>query len=120
MLARGLDRCHVVSSHDMAKHYEDTLKGKKWTEAKDLLQGKSPVKGKLTDKAILAAAKKLHRDFFNDVDNLFLDAADVNRALGEKLDPRHPRMQGNLKKLQDHIDAMCAKWGLGKKLKVTR
>ena len=111
LIGKGLDRCHVVSSSDMAKHYEDTLKGKKWTEAKKLLETKQPVAA-LTDKAILAAAKALHKKFFNDVDNLFLGESGVNRALGEKLDPRHPDMK-KLKDLEAHIARMVTTYGLG-------
>jgi hypothetical protein len=101
----------------MAAHYESTLKGKKWSDAKKLLEAKEPVAA-LTDKAILAAAKALHKRFFNDVDNLFLDEASVNRALGERLDPRHPKMT-NLNKLRAHIRKMAAKYGLTKDLKIT-
>jgi len=117
LVAAGLDRCHVVSSNDMATHYESTLKGKKWSAAKKLLDPKEKV-AELTDKAILAAAKALQKRFFNDVQNLFLDEASKNRSLGERLDPRHPAMQ-TLKKLQAHVAKMVAKYGLTSDVKIS-
>lgn len=121
LVQEELDRCHVVSSSDMATHYESTLLGKKWTEAKKLLEkptAKVPVAVPLTDKTILAAARALHKKFFNDVDNLFLGGASVNRALGEKLDRRHPDMK-NARKLSAHIRKMITRYGIGP-VKITR
>lgn len=120
LTAAGLDRCHVVSSNDMSKHYEETLKGKKWSEAKALLDPKQPVAEPLSDKTILAAAKALHKRFFNDTDNLFLGGLSENRALGEKLDPRHPDMT-NLHELEAHIDKMITTYAIGpNKPKISR
>lgn len=113
-----LDRCHVISSNDMSQHYESTLKGKKWSKGKELLDPKEPVASPLTDKAILKAAKTLHRRFFNDVDNLFLGGLSVNRALGERLDTRHPDYQ-NANKLKAHIKKMVDKYALTSDFKPT-
>jgi hypothetical protein len=112
ILKAQLDRCHVVSSNDMSTHYETVLKGKKWVDAAALLTPKIPVDAPVSDKTILKAARALHKNFFNDVDNLFLGGASVNRGLGERLDTRHPDMQ-NAQKLKDHIKKMCTKYALG-------
>jgi hypothetical protein len=113
LLKAKLDRCHVVSSSDMAKHYESTLKGKTWTEAVTILTPKVTVEPPQDDKAILAAARKLHRDFFNELENLFLDEAWENRAIGARPDPRHPAIQRDKAKLDAHVARMAAKWALG-------
>jgi hypothetical protein len=113
LLKAKLDRCHVVSSSDMAKHYESTLKGKTWAEAVAILTPKVTVEPPQDEGKILAAARKLHRDFFNVLENLFLDEAWENRAIGARPDPRHPAIQRDKAKLDAHVARMAAKWALG-------
>lgn len=85
-LKKSLDRRHVVSSQTMANHYNTVLNDKKWSEAKKILNPKKSVKDPLGNKTIQAAAKALHRDFFNDVKNLFIGDASKNRSIGAETD----------------------------------
>jgi len=125
LVAEGLDRCHVVSSNDMSSHYESTLKGKKWSQAIKLLEdtNTTTVEKPQKDKQILAAARALHKTFFNDVENLFLGDASENRSLGERLDPRHPKMKDKANsinaKIKAHVRKMANKYALSKDFKPT-
>jgi len=117
------DRRHIISSKDMADHYVSTLVGKqKWSEAKKLLDGdragKQPEVGKLTDqKPIEAAAKARHKNFFNDLDNLFIGDLSTNRALREGLDIGMNRLTGKRyfseEEFQRRIKNVESKWPLG-------
>jgi hypothetical protein len=122
LVAKELDRRHIISSQDMAEHYESNLKGKTWKEAKEKLDPKlkkntlDPV-NPLTDKQILNRAKALHRAFFNDLSNLFLGDSSENRSIGQALDTKKPGM--GLKGLQNHINNIKDKYAIGR-LKLTR
>lgn len=86
---KKLDRRHVVSSKDIAAHFESVLNNKKWTEAMKLLVSKGTgVPTPLTNEAIQEAAKERHRLFFNDVKNLFLGGSTENRSPGSQVGSR--------------------------------
>jgi len=85
-LKKNLDRRHVISSQTMAAHYESVLNGKKWSKAKDILDPKKPVAEPLDNDNIQKSAQALHRDFFNDVENLFIGDASENRSIGAETD----------------------------------
>jgi hypothetical protein len=117
-----LDRCHIVSSQDMAVHYETTLTGKKFSDAKKLLDPKLKGVGlgevdPLTGPSILRSVKALHRKFFSDLSNLFLGDSSENRSIGQAVDPRKPGMTTRM--LNTHITKVEAKYAVGS-LKVTR
>jgi hypothetical protein len=88
-LAAETDRRHIISSDEMAKHYEAKLNGLKWSEAKAILVKKgTPVNAdppKNVD--ILTAAVARHRDFFNHLENLWPGDASENRSIGADRDP---------------------------------
>jgi hypothetical protein len=117
-----LDRCHIVSSQDMASHYETTLQGKKFSQAKTLLDPKLAGVGlaavtPLTGPGSLKSVKALQRKFFSDLSNLFLGDSSENRSIGQAVDPRKPGM--TTKMLDSHIKAIEAKYAVGT-LRVTR
>jgi hypothetical protein len=104
------DRRHIVSSQDMAEHYEKSLRKKKmWEAAKLLLERGQPIQKPLSDKKIEAAAKQRHKRFFSDVHNLFIGDLTENRSLGRTVDPK-PGM--GPKKLKDHIEYIKGRWAL--------
>jgi hypothetical protein len=116
LVKKKLDRRHVVSSNDMATHYETNLNNKTWAQAKKLLDpklsnNKLPVVEPLTDKVILARVKALHKAFFNDLSNLFLGDSSENRSIQEAVDPHKPGM--GMKGLDDHIAKMEEKYAIG-------
>lgn len=105
------DRRHIVSSQDMAEHYEESLrKTKMWRAAKLLLERGQPVDKPLSDKKIEAVARQRHRRFFNDVHNLFPGPLEENRALGRRIDPGKPGMGKT--KLREHIEYVKKRWAL--------
>jgi Domain of unknown function (DUF4157) len=112
-----LDRRHVISSKDMAEHYETTLVAqKKWSAAKALLESKSEKVGKpLSNEAIASTAKDRHYRFFNDLKNLFVGPRGRNRSLGRKVDIGAdldvPFMDEE--GLKDHIQYVSDTWALG-------
>jgi uncharacterized protein DUF4157 len=111
-----LDRRHVVSSKDMAVHYENTLKGMKWSVAIVKLKehGKG-LKEPLSDAKIEEAARARHKEFFNDVQNLFLGPRGENRALRERVDPAKFRDKSGIvdeSALEDHINKIKKKWAI--------
>jgi hypothetical protein len=125
-----LDRRHVVSSKDMANHYESVLNGKKkWSEAKALLEEKHGVgklDGQLSDERIQEAARTRHKTFFNDVRNLFLGPRGENRALRERVDVGKFRKDVadvtetvDETKVEAHIKMIKEEYALDGTLKVT-
>lgn len=85
-LKKQLDRRHVISSQNMAEHYNSVLNGKKWSEARKILTPKIEVKDPLGNKNIQKSAQTLHKKFFNDVKNLFIGDASTNRSIGAETD----------------------------------
>jgi hypothetical protein len=112
-----LDRRHIISSQDMADHYQDTLLNqKKWLKAKGLLVSKSETVGKpLSNDAIATTAKDRHKRFFNDKQNLFLGPRGKNRALGRRVDTGSDLPVPLLTEegLQEHLKYVNEKWALG-------
>jgi hypothetical protein len=104
------DRRHIVSSQDMAEHYEKCLRKKPmWQAAKLLLERGQPVQKPLSDKVIETAAKQRHKRFFNDIHNLYGGDLEKNRSLGRTIDPK-PGM--GPKKLSDHLEYIRGRWAL--------
>jgi hypothetical protein len=116
ILKKGLARRHIVSSKDMAEHYESTLKGTLWSQAKSLLETKGSgdalitVKDPLGNKNIHAGAKERHSNFFNYTKNLFVGDRFRNSAIGRALDPEKPGM--GAVKLAQHIASIKKMWAL--------
>jgi hypothetical protein len=88
-LAEETDRRHIISSDEMAKHYESKLNGLKWSEAKAILVKKGTAVDADPPKNvdILKAAVARHRDFFNHLENLWPGDASENRSIGADRDP---------------------------------
>lgn len=119
----GMARRHVVSSHDIAKHYEGVLKGKKISEAKLLIEqrgsialARTPVE-EATKVGIQAAAKSRYSKFFGYLRNLFVGDSRENSSIQEKLDRHHPEMKG--KKVYDHVNHIHRAWALQDKIDVS-
>jgi hypothetical protein len=117
LLKKNLARRHIVSSKDMAEHYESTLIGTKWAVAKELLETKGGAEARveiaapLGNKTIHAGAKERHRGFFNYTENLFVGDRFRNSAIGRAIDPDKPGM--GKKKLSEHIALIKRTWALG-------
>ncbi|WP_271769661.1 eCIS core domain-containing protein [Aquimarina algiphila] len=107
-LRRNLDRRHIISSQSMAAHYESALNGKKWSTSKRKLNSKKPVADPLGNETIQAAAQALHRDFFNDVENLFVGDASENRSIGSANDIPDDWSQRTWRKHKSYIKANYA------------
>jgi uncharacterized protein DUF4157 len=86
-LKKKLDRRHVISSQRMAEHYESVLNPTKWSGAQKILQGKGEtVNAPLNNKKIQTVTQARHKTFFNDVKNLFIGDASINRSIGKETD----------------------------------
>jgi hypothetical protein len=119
LVAAKLDRRHIVSSKDVAEHYETVLVAKKlWSAAKKALNPKQAVAKPLGDPAIQTSAKTLHNRFFNDLSNLFLGPRGQNRSLGRRLDANKPRM--TQEELEAHIASVNQKYAIEGEIKITR
>ena len=83
-LRADFDRRHIISSDEMAKHYESVLNVLKWSAAKKKLEanGETGIVDPPTNAAIQAAASARHRNFFNALENLWPGDASVNRSIG--------------------------------------
>jgi hypothetical protein len=116
LLKKGLARRHIVSSQDMAEHYQTSLIGKLWSIGKGmLLKGSgnavTQITGRLSHKAIADAAKTRHKNFFNYTENLFVGDKYRNSSIGRALDTEKPGM--GVKKLNDHIAKIKKEWAMG-------
>jgi uncharacterized protein DUF4157 len=116
LLKKGLARRHIVSSQDMAEHYQTSLIGKLWSIGKGLLLKGSagaptPISGRLSHKAIADGAKERHKKFFNYTENLFVGDKYRNSSIGRALDTEKPGM--GVKKLNDHIAKIKKEWAMG-------
>jgi hypothetical protein len=87
----GFHRRHIISSHDMASHYEEVLNALKVSEAAELLKkkGDAPQGDPPTNEAVQAAAQARHERFFNEIRNLFVGEAGPNVALQQRADWAH-------------------------------
>jgi hypothetical protein len=117
LVKKGMARRHIVSSKDIAEHYETTLKGLLWSKAAALLSTKGKgdalvtAETPLANKTIHGAAKTRHGKFFNSVKNLFLGDRFRNSEIGRSLDKEKPGM-GEVK-LKKHIADVKRTWALG-------
>ena len=111
VLADEIDRRHVVSNDDMAKHYITVLGARLWSEAKALLAGKGEklAAAQCKNEHIQAAAAKRHKNFFNDIDNLWPGDASENRSIGAKRDPPKHWTKAQA---EAHTKEMYRRWGL--------
>jgi len=123
-MAAGQARRHVVSSDDMAKHYEEVLRSKS-AKKKDALRGSA---GKLlieqrgsvaeshvavagTKKEnIQAAAIARHGAFFGYAKNFFIGDSKENSSIQQHLDDGHPEMAATA--LKNHVRLMKRAWTL--------
>jgi hypothetical protein len=117
-------RRHVVSSDDIAKHYEKALSSPSDTNplypsaAKLLIEQRSSigearvaVKGNPPKQSdIQQAAVDRHRKFFGYARNIFLGNSEINSQLQQYLDKDHPELVG--KKLHDHLRLIKRAWAL--------
>lgn len=74
-------RRHIIPSDEIVAHYMSTLNGMEMEAAKALLTNKGKAPAKSTNKAVEAAAKELLRDFFNDVENLWVGNSVENSTI---------------------------------------
>jgi hypothetical protein len=111
ILADNIDRRHIVSSDEMAKHYEGVLNPLKWSAAKArLVQKGTPVPADPPkNENIQSAAEKRHKNFFNDLENLWPGDASANRSIGAARDPP-PWM--NQAAADDHAKTIYDRYGL--------
>ena len=120
---RGTARRHVVSAHDIGKHYMQVLNSKKWSQAKLLLEqhgstssdvtavvGATKVADPLGLKSIKEAALDRYQKFFGYAKNIFLGNSRENSSIQEDLDQGHPEMAG--KKLWNHVARIKRSWAL--------
>jgi hypothetical protein len=114
LLKKGLARRHIVSSKDMAEHYEGKFPKTAWSAARKLVETKGrTVKvevGKLSNANILAGIKKLHSNFFNDIQNLFVGDSWRNSQIGREIDREKPGM-GEVR-LRKHIQDIKKTWAI--------
>lgn len=82
-------RRHMLPSNEMVQHLVTTLNALDQPSARDLLKAKNAKyapKGRLSNKSIQAAAKELLRDFFNDLDNLWVGNSVENSTIKDVRD----------------------------------
>ncbi len=120
----GQARRHVVSSDDMAKHYERVLKSKsndkktalRSSAAKLLIEQRGSVAASHIPVAetkiasIKQAAIARHAAFFGYAKNFFIGDSKENSTIQQALDDGHPEMAA--KQLQDHVRMMKRAWAL--------
>ena len=123
-MATGQARRHVVSSDDMAKHYEEALRSKSAAK-KDAMRGSAakllieqrgsvaeshvPVAGTKKEH-IQAAAIARHGAFFGYAKNFFIGDSKENSSIQQHLDDGHPEMAATA--LKNHIRLMKRAWTL--------
>jgi len=118
--ATWLGRRHIVSSNDMAEHYEKVLTKKpplSASKAKLLLEQRGSIQESHTspkdppDKAAIQdAARARHKKFFNYPPNLFIGPQLENSIIQEALDTGKPGMTP--KALEKHISLIKRGWAL--------
>ena len=122
---KELARRHVVSSHDIATHYEAVLTGKKVSQGKLLLEQRTLVGDlgegvtALTIPALQKGATARYAAFFGYTRNLFIGDMRENSSIQEKIDPHHPLMSQDPAKLAAHVQHVKRAWAIDSKLNVT-
>ena len=122
---KELARRHVVSSHDVAKHYEAALNNKKVSQGKLLLEQR-PLVGNvgegvaaLTIPALQQAATARYAAFFGYTRNLFIGDSAENSSIQENIDPHHPLMAKDPAKLAAHVQHVKRAWAIDGTLTVS-
>ncbi len=121
-LADNIDRRHIVSSDEIAKHIESKLNSLKYSQARALLLKKAvtlddgsviPTPEDLPDpsanKHIQKVARQRHRAFFNDIENLWPGPAPANRSIGAD---RDPPPKWSEEEAEAHAENIYRKYGL--------
>jgi hypothetical protein len=123
-LRKGLARRHVVSSHDIAKHYEAALTNKKWSEAKLLIEqrgsislSRTPVAGKLSTDTIVTAAKARYGKFFGYAKNIFIGDSKENSSIQQHLD--NGNFVGADTLLDNHVRRIKREWAFDDSISIT-
>jgi hypothetical protein len=123
-IRKGLARRHVVSSHDMATHYAGFLKGRKWSQAKLLLEqrasigeARTPVKTPLSQANIEDAASRRYANFFGYAKNLFIGDSKENSSIQQHLDKGHPDMAE--KELREHVRRIKRSWAIDPSMSIS-
>jgi hypothetical protein len=123
-LVKGLARRHVVSSHDISKHYEQVLNKKRISEGKLLLEQRGaisdariPVK-KVSQDGIQEAAATRYSRFFGYLRNLFVGDSRENSSIQEHLDAGHPDLADQ--KLEEHVRHIKRSWALDDSIKISK
>jgi len=113
----GLARRHVVSSDDISKHYSATIKGKKYSQAKLLIEQRgsiaeahTPVSSPLSEDAIKQAIQTRYSRFFGYMKNIFIGDSRENSSIQQHLDDGHPEMAGRL--LNNHVARIKRSWAI--------
>lgn len=113
----GLDRRHIISSDEMAKHYQSKLAPMKVSDAAKLLSDRSsPVSDPPTREKVIKVAQKRHKEFFNELSNLWPGDSSPNRSIGAGRDrpgsgePYVPEMTDA--EYERHEQEIYKKWGL--------
>jgi hypothetical protein len=123
-VAAGLARRHVVSSHDMAKHYTAALNNKKVSEDKLLLEQRGSIAESRTPVAtadqagIQQAATTRYSRFFGYLRNLFIGDSRENSSIQEHLDAGHPELAGQ--KLEEHVSHVKRAWAIDDSISISR
>lgn len=117
LIKKGNARRHIVSSKDMAEHYEKVLTKKKASLGRTLLEKSGSEKlaritswPKVNGETVKEAAKTRHANFFNFAENIFNGPGRRNSALGRKLDP--DKFGKNKSLLNQHIAFIKSAWAL--------
>jgi hypothetical protein len=123
-MAAGQARRHVVSSDDMAKHYEEALRSRSAAK-KDALRGSAAKllieqRGSVAEarvavsgtkkENIQAAAIARHGAFFGYAKNFFIGDSKENSSIQQHLDDGHPEMGATA--LKNHVRLMKRAWAL--------
>ena len=130
-VAPDVDRRHIVSSDDMAKHYGSYLSNKKVSEAKLLIEQRGSIaearvplaarkkskKEKVTTEMVISGAKARYRRFFGYAMNIFLGDSSENRSIGKHLDAGHPEMAEV--ELENHQARIKRSWALDESMPIT-
>lgn len=121
---KELARRHVVSAHDMGKHYEE-LNGKKMSEGKLLLEQRGSISDsrvpvdEVSQVGIQKAAKTRYSRFFGYLRNMFIGNSLINSTLQERLDKGHPKMDSD-KLVEDHVRHIKRAWAFDQNMKISR
>ncbi|MFG6428534.1 phage tail protein [Roseateles sp. LYH14W] len=123
-MAAGQARRHVVSSDDMAKHYEEALRSRSAAK-KDALRGSAArllieQRGSVAESRVAVAGTKKeniqaaaiarHGAFFGYAKNFFIGDSKENSSIQQHLDDGHPEMGAAA--LKNHVRLMKRAWAL--------